>query len=471
MNQKEYMREKVLLIQPNYQIRKDAQHWACSPPLGILYLAAVLESEQIPVEIVDATLKNLSVKKTVNIIKKSKAKYVGFSIMTPAVDWCIEVVKHLPKTIIKIAGGPHVSSLPEDFLKSGFDISVIGEGEETLIEIVQGKKLETIRSIVFKKNKKIFHTPQRPPIDPNKLPFPARHLIENGGTDKPYFAVGTRYFPWGQILSSRGCPYNCYFCVKNVFGFKFRTRTPENVLAEIDFLVKTYNVKEIDFYDDCFNFDIKRAEKIMDLIIKKDYKLYIRFNIGLRADKITKRLLQKMKKAGTDFVAFGIESSNQKILDLIPKGENLNDITKAVQLTHAVGIPVTGFFILGLIGDTKKTMQDTINFATNLPLDRAVFNIAIPNPGTRMSRMILQGGGEIFKTPWKNFNSMSGKMNYTLPGMATPSEVEKMYHRAYFKFYFRPSYLIKHIPQMFSLSQIIVMLRGFKKILYMQRSN
>lgn len=463
------MEEKVLLIQPNYNIKKDAKLWACSPPLGLLYLAAVLEKEKIPVEIIDANLKNISIRGMVSLIKKSKAKYVGFSILTPAANWCIEVIRHLPKSIIKIAGGAHASSLPEQLLKSGFDIVVRGEGEETLLDIVKNKKFKNIPGVVYQMNKKIFHTPPRPLLNPNKLLLPSRHLIEKGGTDKPYYAVQTRFFPWAPIMTSRGCPFNCYFCVKNVFGFKFRPRDPENVLSEIDFLVSQYHIKEINIYDDCFNFDIKRAEKIMDLIAKRGYKLYIRFNNGIRADKITKRLLIKMKRAGTNFIAFGIESGNQKILESIPKGESLQDIRRAVNLTHKVGIPITGFFILGLIGDTKETMQDTVNFAKSLPFDRVIFNIAIPNPGTRMSDMIQRKGGKIFPTDWKDFHSLSGKMRYSLPGMATTAEVEAMYRKAYFSFYFRPQYIIKHIPNLFSLSLLPIIYLGLKKILNTQK--
>lgn len=464
------MENKVLLVQPNYHIKQDAELWAANPPLGLCYLAAVLEKEKISVEIIDAHVKNLSSRQTASLIKKRGAKYVGFSILTPAADWCVEVIKRLPRSIIKIAGGPHPSGIPEDILKSGFDIVVIGEGEETLLEIVKNKKLKDIKGVAYRENKKVFKNPPRPPLDPNKLPLPARHMLQKGGTDKPYLSSGTRYFPWSPIITSRGCPYNCYFCNKNIFGYKYRARTPENVLEEIDKLVNDYHVKEINFYDDTFNFDIARAEKILDLILERNYRLYLRFSNGLRADKITKRLLTKMKKAGTDYIAYGIESGDQKILDLIPKGESLKDMKKAVELTNKVGIPASGFFIFGLIGDTKKTMRKTINFAKSLPFDRVIFNIATPYPGTRMWEMIKEGGGKIFLTKWKDFHHVSGKMHYSLPRMATQEEVEQIYRKAHLEFYFRPKYLFQQIPKLFSLSLIPIMYRGLKRILYAQKT-
>jgi len=463
------MEAKVVLIQPNYNVKKDAEIWTANPPLGLLYLAAVLEKAKIPVKIIDANVLNLTSTQTVDLIKKEQPTHVGFSILTPAADWSWQVVKKLPRQMIKIAGGPHVSALPKEALRKGFEIAVIGEGEETLWEIVQGKKLAAIKGICYKKGRQILTNPLRPPLNPNQLPLPARHLIVKGGTDKPYLSAGTRYYPWAQILTSRGCPYNCYFCNKNIFGYHYRPRTPANVLKEIDFLVKKYRVKEIDFYDDNFNFDIQRAEKIMDLIIKKKYQLYLRFSNGLRADKITKRLLKKMKAAGTDYIAFGIESGDEEVLQKIPKAETLDQIRKAVLLTKEAGIPVIGFFILGLLGDTRPSMQRTIDFATSLPFDRIILNIAAPYPGTRMWGMIKaaeKAGGQIFVNRWQDFCNTSGKMLYTFPQTASPAEVEAMFKKAYWQFYFRPKYLFQKLPELFSFSQIPIMYRGLKRIFF-----
>src|SRR3972149_8937811 len=156
------IREKVLLIQPNYHIKDDAGLWAANPPLGLLYLAAVLEKEKIPVEIIDAHVQNFSAGQTANLIKGKKPKYVGFSIMTTGADWSSEVAQKLPKSIIKIAGGPHASGVPKDILKSSFDIAVIAEGEETLLEIVRGEKLENIKGIFYRKKRVFLRNSPRP---------------------------------------------------------------------------------------------------------------------------------------------------------------------------------------------------------------------------------------------------------------------------------------------------------------------
>jgi len=464
------MHPKVLLIQPNYNIKKDAKIWTANPPLGPCYIAAVLEKSRIGVEILDTNTKNLSVRETLRIIKEKNPAYVGFSILTPAADWCVAVARRLPKTMISVAGGPHTSGLPETMVRKGFDIAVIGEGEQTMLEIAKGYAWEKINGIVFKKNGKLIRTPARIPLDPNTIPFPARHLIEKGGTDKPYLSAGTVYYPWAQLFSSRGCPYNCYFCNKNIFGYRYRPRTPQDIIREIDFLVKTYGVKEIDIYDDNFNFDMKRAEKILDLIIRKKYTLCLRFSNGIRADKVSVRLLRKMKKAGTQYIAYGVETGDETVLAKIPKGETLNEIRRAVALTNKAGIPVTGFFIFGLIGDTRETMQHTIDFAVTTGFDRTIINIATPYPGTRMWNMITGGGGKIFIKRWKDFHQTSGRMLYTMPGTADPTTVESMYRKAYRAFYFRPAYIARQIPNMLRPGILPVMLRGVGRILFSQNN-
>ena len=241
-------------------------------------------------------------------------------------------------------------------------------------------------------------------------------------------------------------------------------------MQEIDFLVKNYKVKEIDVSDDCFNFDIERAKKIFDLLILRDYKIYLRFSNGLRADKIDEEFLEKAKKAGCSYIAIGVESGSQEILNKIPKGETLDTIEKAVKMIKKAGIPITGFFMFGLLWDTKETMEQTIDFAKKLDLDVASFNIAVPYPGTRMWNIIKENNGEIFLKNWDDFHHTSGRCVYSMPGMANPKTIEMMYKEAHRQFYLRPTYILKQIFKIRSFSQIKNMLRGLKAILYTQKN-
>ena len=441
--------------------------YGINPPLGLAYIAAVLEKENIEVDILDANILNLSPEQVVDHAKEKKADIVGISILTPAHNYSIKVAKLLPSKMISVAGGPHAGGLTDEILKEGFDVAIRGEGEYPLLELAQRKDLKEIKGLSYKKDNDIFHNESRAFLDPNALPLPARHLIIKNGVDRPYSSEGTRYFPWSPIFSARGCPYNCYYCNKLTFGTCFRPRTPEDVLSEIIELVSRYKVKELDFYDDCFNFDMERAEKILDLIISEKLKVYIRFSNGLRADKIDDNLLNKMKLAGCGYIAYGIESGSQKILDQIPKAIKLETVRKAVSLTKKHGITTMGFFMLGLLGDTEETMQQTIDFAKGLDLDSALFSITAPYPGTKMWQLIKQHG-RILLNDWDDFFNTSGKMIYEYPDTATPSVVEAMYRKAIREFYFRPKYIFRQIPKLFDPGQIPVIIKGMKKILFSQ---
>jgi anaerobic magnesium-protoporphyrin IX monomethyl ester cyclase len=460
------MTKKVLLIQPNYRVQRVSGAWGVTPPMGLAYLAGMLEKNNFPVEILDTNALDLTIPQTIERINQIKPDIVGVSILTPAHQYSIDIINGLPKEILKIAGGPHPSAVPEEMLRNGFDIVAKGEGEYTLLEIVQGKPFKEIKGISFIENGQIFHNSPREPLDPNDLPLPSRHLLISNAVDKPYSSGGTQYFPWARITSSRGCPYNCYYCAKQIFGHGFRARTPENVLEEIDFLVKNYKIKEVSFSDDCFNFDLNRANKILDLIIERKYNLCLRFSNGLRVDKVNESFLRKMKEAGCRYIGYGVESGNQDVINNIPKGVTLDQIREAIKLTKKVGgIFVSGYFMFGLIGDTEETMQQTIDFSKELDLDVASFTIAVPYPGTRLETMIKQKGGKIHFKSWDEFHHTAGRVMFSYPGMVAPEKIEAAYKRAIREFYFRPRYIFGHLSKYFSLHTIKVGLKGLRAVL------
>jgi len=463
---------RCCLVQASYNLLREGSKgsWGITPNLGLAYVAAVLEENSIEVDIYDANLLNSSPQDVVDHAVQTQADILGVSLMTPAHNFSVSIAQKLPESILSVAGGAHATALPETMLDEGFDVVVRGEGEYSMLEIAKGKILSSIKGISYKtKDGKIHHNPDRTWLDPNKLPLPSRHLFKNNGVDKPYFNSGTRYFPWARIVTTRGCPYSCYYCNKLIFGHQIRPRTPENVFEEIRELVEKYGVKEFNISDDFFNYDLERAEKIFDLIISSGMKIKIRFPNGLRADKITERFLDKAKKAGCFYLAFGIESGDQRILDSIPKNIKLDTIRKAVKLTKRKGITVTGYFMLGLLGDTEESMQRTIDFAKELDLDIYSFSMATPYPGTRMWDLIEEGGGEILIDNWDEYTHTSRKTFFTMPGMVTPETIKKMYKRAYRQCYFRPKYILKKIPKLLSPREIKVMINGIKPLIYTQQ--
>lgn len=458
--------ESILLVQPNYNYEKAAGGWGYNPPLGLAYIAAVLERNGVNVRIIDANVENLSPKQVAKLTTTVKPTFVGISLMTTAHSYGADVIKQLPESIIKIAGGPHATALPEELLNNGFDVVVRGEGEYSTLDVLTKNEMDKILGISYKdENGQIFHNPDRAFLDPNVLSFPARHLLRSGGVNRPYSSAGNIYFPFGSIVSSRGCPYGCYYCSKDVFGKKFRFRTVDNVMSEIVDLVERYKIKELNFYDDCFNFNMERAYSIMNSIIDSKLKLHIRFSNGLRIDRINKELLEIMREAGTKFIAYGIESGNQAILDRIPKKLKLEEIEVVVKMTKDMGIQVMGFFMLGLFGDTEKSMQETIDFAKKLKLNFAQFTIATPYPGTEMWKTIKKEG-QLFLNYDSFHHHDIRHERWMMPNMASYETVAKIFKKANKQYYFRFSEIVKQLKGIRSLSQIALLFKGFIRVLY-----
>jgi len=452
---------KVLLVQPNFYSKKKGLEHSGSPPLGLLYIAGLLEENSIDVEILDANATNRDIEFVIQYALETKATVVGVSIMMIGYNFGVEIAQRLPNYVLSVAGGAYASTLPEEVLKDGFDISVKGRGEYTMLDILSNDKIEAINGISYWKGGETVHNPPRrmKSFKDEPLPKPARHLLVNNGVDKPYQLAGTMYYPWSPVFSSIGCPYQCYYCSKQVFD-RFLSRDPEDVVEEIRCLVENYKVREIVFFDDCFNASIERAERILDLIIASNMEIKLRFPNGIRANNVTQKLIRKMKKAGCIAISYGIESGEQSILDKIPKKVKLEEIRKAVKYTKEAGILTIGFFILGLLGDTKETMQKTIDFAKELELDVAFFSILTPYRGTRIHDFIKEKG-TFHATNLDDMHQSVGKMLFSHPDFPSVDLVEKMHKKAYREMYLNPKYICRRFLALKNWKGVILNIKGF----------
>lgn len=459
---------KVLLVQPNYAQGRSYTKYSVTPPLGLCYIAGLLEEKGVGVEILDANALNLSIDDVLRHAAETKPAVVGISVLMGGYKYATEIAKKLPKDILSVAGGAYASALPEKILQDGFKIAVKGRGEYIMLEIASGKELKDIAGIFYRLGGTISANPPRPfeNLKSAPLPKPARHLLVNNGVNKPYRLAGTLYFPWAPVFTSIGCPYQCYWCSKQVFD-RFMPREPEDVVSEIKELVEKYEVKEIDVYDDCFNANLERAEKILDLIIKENLNVKLRFPNGIRANMVNRAFMEKMKKAGCIEVAYGIESGNQDVLNKIPKVIFLEEIRKAVEYTRKAKILTVGFFILGLRGDNEKTMQETINFAKELAVDVAFFSILTPYPGTPLWSLIEKEGKFLIKD-YDDLHQSRGKMSFLHPDFPPPALTEKMQKRAYRSFYFSPQYLLKRLIRLKNWEQLALNIRGLPEIIKTQ---
>jgi len=419
---------KICLINPPQILYRRFGTPFVFQPLGLLYVAAVLEKEY-PLEIIDAQMEGwrnlreidgkyymgLTFDEIGQKVRMIKPDIVGitlpFSINEISALKVASVIKAIDENIITILGGAHPSIRPLETLSSKYvDFVVVGEGEITILELIRTlneqsyNRLMDVAGIGYKEWGKPFLTPPRALIqDLDSLPFPARHLVPM----EEYFDAmkarkGAREMyafneRWTSIITSRGCPHNCNFCsIHLTMGRKFRARSPENVISEIKLVTHRYNIKHINFEDDNLTLNKKRAELIFDLMIKNKFDVTWSTPNGIRADTIDEELVRKMRQSGCKRVVVAPESGVQRVVThIIGKNLNLRNIENAILLFKRYNIIVDGSFVIGLIGETKKEIWKTIRYALRLKklgIQAVGLHIATPYYGTKLYEEAKQKG-------------------------------------------------------------------------------
>lgn len=463
---------EVLLIFPPYTLKEEfgnlSQVGNMLPPLGIAYLGAVLEKAGYQVRIIDAPPLGWKTGRISAEVKKDSFDLIGLSASTVSYPKAVRLAKKLKKASSApiVIGGPHVTALPKEVMKmTCFDYGVVGEGEETMVELVKAlmekQDLKKIDGLVFREKGRIIKTnPRRFIEDLDSLPFPARHLMPPLSLYHPTPAT-FRQFPVGTMITSRGCPNRCSFCFRGVFGNRWRFRTPANIVKEIEILVNEFGAKEIRLWDDTFNVDQNRVMAICDLLIKKGVK--VPWTCLGRVNYASRAMLKLMKKAGCWQISYGIESGNEAVLKRANKGISKEMVRKAIRETYRAGIQSLGFFILGLPGETKATMNETIEFANQLPLNAANFTIATPYPGTDIWFLAKEQGFLKNLSYDKLMVNLPKKLYYVPEGMdeATLIEYEK---KAYKRFYRHSAFILRQLKEIKDLSELARKLRAFLTI-------
>jgi radical SAM superfamily enzyme YgiQ (UPF0313 family) len=411
------------------------------PPLGLEYIGASLEQDGNNVEIIDLGVEDLSRENLKNYLAKSDA--VGMSVYinnyTIAAD-IAKKIKEIDPDIPLILGGPHSTLVKGNVLAQipNADISVESEGELVILDLVkfiQGiKKLSDVHGIHYKKDGEIKSGKALQVInDLDSLPFPARHLTER--YDYGNFEGGLRPSKkFTSMMTSRGCPFKCRYCTRfgNIEGWSFRKRSPENIIKEMLEISEKY--KSIMIVDDTFLADTKAVHKIMDRLIELELNLEL-YILGARVDTAEPELYKKMKKAGVRYIAFGIESGNQDVLDFYNKKITLPQIRKAVRLARKMDFITQGFFIFGAPFETQKHIKNTIKLATSLPFDIVVFQPL----GYEIGSDIWEEAVEAKKISKEDISiladSRRGLGNFTL------EELNIFIKNGYRRFYLNPMYI------------------------------
>ncbi len=452
----------ILLIRPqnspNMKLFNKAH--GATIPLGLAYIAAFLRQNNInDISILDNHVEGLGSTEIKDYIQSNNPNIVGIYTTTPTILIALEIakiVKSVERDTIVVMGGPHVTALPEESLKDeNVDIIVIGEGEVTmlkLIEALEGKKsFSQVKGISYRENGRIKFTRNRPLIrNLDSIPFPSRDLLEMN----KYFLASSRKKVTGNsdiVISGRGCPYDCIFCSNAVFGRKTRYRSASNIVEEIELLIDRYSVREIVFQDDAFTTNKRLAWDICELIIEK--KINISWNCQSRADNISEDLAKLFKAAGCKQIAFGIETGSQKIMDLISKGITLEQAERAIKLCKKYGIGTQCAFIIGLPGDTRESAIETINFAKKLNPDLVVFNILVPVAGAKIFEM-AQEKNLINREDYTKYVSLSNQKPPVLMSELTADELVELQKKAFKEFYFRPLYISRRLMNLRSIEEI-----------------
>lgn len=434
-------------------------------PLGICYMAAVLEKNGINVSIIDAEAENLSYERIVKRLEKFQTEIVGITSTTVAFHRALQLARSIKRwnnDMFVMIGGPHVSCIPEHAISFDcFNAAVYGEGEYTILELVNAikdkKNIKKIPGIIYKEKGKIKFTKPREFIkDLDELPYPARHLLPNRNLYNPP-PMNYLKKPVLSVVTSRGCPNQCLFCDRAVFGNKYRFHSAKRIVDEIEFLIKKYGAKEISIVDDTFTVNKERIFEFCRLM--RERKIKIIWNARVSENTVTKEMLTEMRKAGCWYIEIGIETGDPGVMKFIKKGTTLEKIRDVVIWADNLGLIVKGFFIIGHQADTERTIRKTINFAKSIPLTDIVTTIMTPFPNTEAYNIAEKYGRFIHKQDYSKFGAW--EVVYVTNGL-TEKKLKYYWKKMYRDFYFRPITIWRHLKHLRNFTAFKRYFRGFK---------
>jgi len=455
---------KILLLTPPFDLMKKGYgskrkiRAGFFPPLGLGYLASPLLLKGHKVRIVDSSPLDYTNDDIGREVKKFGPDLIGVSAVTAMADEAYSLMNFLKENWPKLPvvfGGSHANCFPDAAFKEVPQLDMVGygEGEKIFEEIVDyyndNRKLphDVLGTLVRLEDGSVRINPPAPfALDLDKISAPAHHLYDY----KIYRPLPLQYkrLPAANLIASRGCPWRkCSFCFQaGQAGQMYRRHSPERVVDEIKTLVKVHNVREIAFWDDNFLINEDWINKFCDLLDQTGIK--VPWSAVARVNTVTKSMLTRAKKSGLWNIFFGVESGNQDLLDRIHKGTTLDQIREAISWTHELNIDTRGSFILALPGETPEKALNTIKFACELDLTYAQFLPAHPEWGTELYADAIKSGRIV--------PTYQGRTTatYIPDGYKDAEEVMNMCHLAYRKFYFRPSYIWKHLRRLKDPSKV-----------------
>jgi len=429
------------------------------PSPSLLYLSPFLLSDGHEVHYLEGLF--FTFEKAMEQLSHLHPDVIGVTLTS--VDWensrwmISEMKRRFPASVV-VAGGIHPTLWQEKCFEQcdGIDYIARGEGEHTMRELVnslqKGKIPHDVPGLVFYDEGNLVKTPEREVVeDIDTLPFPSHELAPPGA----YLPSPTFYnrLPHTNIIGARGCPYHCIFCHTDRHT---RMRSASNIADEVEWLVKNQGVKDIAFWDDTFTLSEERALQFCDELINRG--LDVDWAVNARVDRVSEKLLRRMKEAGCWRILYGIESGVQKNLDILKKGTRVDQIRYAVNLTSRLGMEAYGTFMFGIPGETFEEGLETIDFACSIDLDYAVFVNLTPLPGSEVYERLLDGGIKPAKFTKDRFNFKN--VSFVPEGM-TEDQIRFLIQEGHRRFYLRPGLVWKKIRRMRSFLDLKKYMNGF----------
>lgn len=445
------------------------------PNLGLGYLAAQLKKAGHDVEILDCAKLGWSFEEFGRFLRNKRFDIIGVQIFTcdfSAAKLMLEMAREQNGKIVTVAGGPHVSGLPEDVMRSipSLDYGFQGEAElglPRLCDFVSGTagvKLGDIPGLIYRQQGSVRVNARAIIDDVDSIGLPDWDLINPASYPVAPHGTFTRQLPVAPIITSRGCPYECTYCgVESLTGRRLRKRSPASIIAEIELLVSRFGVREIHIEDDNFTLDRNRVMEFCNLLIERKMGISWACPNGVRLDTLDAEVLRLMEKSGCYSFAIGIESGSPKILKDMHREMSLETMKEKIQLIASeTNIRMTGFTIVGYPTESLEDIEKTINFTLDLPLSRVQYSNFLPFPGTKIFNKLL-GDGLITlgNMDWDSFQF--NRVVYAPPGI-TPAILRAVMRKGFRKFYFRPKIIFGLLREIHSVEQFRTILKRVSDI-------
>lgn len=431
---------KVTFINPPQTDSKYKFMGVVAPPLGMAYMAAVLEENNIDVNIIDASALDMSWEDLEIKLREDIPELIAITALTPTIGKALETARLAKKTCpeaVIVMGGYHPTFKFKEVLENDYiDFVIMGEGEYTLLELVRtlenGGDPSEVSGIAFGDVVTTF----RPLItDLDSLPLPARHLLPMDS-----YKLLNMKTNMSTMITSRGCPMQCSFCSSAALhGSKLRLRSIGNIVDEMEYLVNELNIETIAFMDDTFTLNKKRVLEICEEIQRRNLKVL--WGCTARVDNLDEDVLKHMREAGCITIFMGVESADQQLLDEVNKQTTIEKIKNAFEISRKEKIRTIASVVLGMPGDTHESVKKTINFVKELNPSYAIFSLATPYPGTKFYQQTFEK--DLIKVKdWSKYTLISPileTVDFSL------EELKKLQTTAFKKFYLRPVYIIRQV--------------------------